>query len=121
MNPIRGLDGAVIGAAGLTVDVTKQKLAQQLLHNTNAELERRVAARTAELQETIAALHRANAGKDAFMAVVSHELRTPLTGRSGDERGAAEPRPRPAHPRQSRMWHIIRSSGERLLETVNSV
>ena len=39
-----------------------------------------MAARTVELEATVAELHRANTAKDAFLAAVSHELRTPLTG-----------------------------------------
>ncbi len=121
MNPIRDPGGTVVGAAGLTIDITQQKMAQQLLQDTNAELERRVAARTAELQETIAALHRANAGKDAFMAVVSHELRTPLTGILTMSEVLQSPGRDALTPRQARYVAMIRASGERLLETVNSV
>ena len=121
MNPIRDPDGAVVGAAGLTIDITKQKLAAQILQDTNAELERRVAARTAELQETIAELHRANAGKDAFMAVVSHELRTPLTGILAMSEVLQSQGRDALTSRQARYVDMIRTSGERLLDTVNSV
>lgn len=121
LHPIRDTGGAVVGAACLTIDITKQKLAAQILQDTNAELERRVAARTVELQETIAALHRANAGKDAFMAVVSHELRTPLTGILTMSEVLQNQSRETLTPRQARYVAMIRASGERLLETVNNV
>ena len=65
---------------GTNTDITDRKEAEQQLQEANVRLEQQVAARTADLEATVAELHRANRGKDAFMASVSHELRTPLTG-----------------------------------------
>ena len=48
------------------------------LEQLNAELERRVAARTAELEATTAALREADRRKDEFLAMLAHELRNPL-------------------------------------------
>ena len=121
MNPIRDPDGSVAGAAVLAIDITRQKQEAKILQDTNAELERRVAARTAELQETIAELHRANAGKDAFMSTVSHELRTPLTGILALSEVLQAPGRDPLTPRQARQVTMIQASGQRLLEAVNSV
>ena len=53
-------------------DVTRQKRAEQQVHQLNESLERRVAERTAELEN-------ANQTKDRFLAALSHEMRTPLT------------------------------------------
>ena len=71
---------------GIAHDITAHVALERLLAQTNAALEEQVAERTmalatsvARLEETLAELRRANAGKDAFMAAVSHELRTPLT------------------------------------------
>ncbi len=78
----QGFAHSLSGAEVVSVvhDITEHRTLQRLLEHTNAELEQQVAARTAELQATVAELHRANAAKDAFLAAVSHELRTPLTG-----------------------------------------
>ncbi len=114
-------DGKPLRMVGTNTDITDRKLAEQQLQDANARLEQQVAARTADLEATVAELHRANAGKDAFMASVSHELRTPLTGiltmsellQTG-LRGAL-------NPAQRQYVTSIHESGVRLLGTVNSI
>jgi signal transduction histidine kinase len=55
-----------------TRDITDRVLAEEALAQAKAELEEKVAQRTAKLVELVEL-------KDRFVAMVSHELRTPLT------------------------------------------
>ena len=66
------------GVCGISTDITERKRtetllkqAQQVLHKTNAELERRVEQRTAELT-------RSNQELEQFAYIVSHDLQEPL-------------------------------------------
>jgi PAS domain S-box-containing protein len=114
-------DGKPIRMVGTNTDITDRKLAEQQLQEANVKLEQEVAARTADLNATVAELHRANAGKDAFMASVSHELRTPLTGILSMSELLQSGVRGPLNPSQTQYVMAIHESGLRLLNTVNSV
>ena len=109
-------------------DVTALRQLERLLKQSNVELEQQVAARTADLeaamaqlQEALAEVQRANAGKDAFLAVVSHELRTPLTGiLSMAELLVSELRG-PLNHAQAGYVTAIAASGRRLSSTVDDI
>jgi signal transduction histidine kinase len=83
------------------------------LANMNRELEERVAARTAELQQALRV-------KDDFVGIAAHELRTPLTSINGAlslviDGAVAEP------PQILRLVQVALTNGERLTRLVNQM
>ena len=68
---LRSPSGEVIGTASIGVDITEHKRAEEKILWLNADLERRVEARTAELQA-------ANQELEAFDYSVSHDLKAPI-------------------------------------------
>ncbi|MET0350608.1 MAG: PAS domain-containing protein [Rhizobacter sp.] len=73
--PLREPDGATVWHGTLT-DVTERREAEARIRSINADLEARVTARTAELQNAVQEL-------EAFSYSVSHDLRAPLRAIDG--------------------------------------
>ena len=106
------------GQAAIAID---NALLFESLQRSNANLERRVAERTAELNRTNSELERANRAKDEFLANMSHELRTPLTSILGLSESLLEQRAGSLNNYQQRSLEIVESSGRHLLELINDI
>ncbi|OJH35249.1 sensor histidine kinase [Cystobacter ferrugineus] len=69
--PLNDEDGDYEGSLAIVIDITQRREAEQQVHQLNAQLERRIAERTAQLEFS-------NRELEAFAYSVAHDLRTPL-------------------------------------------
>jgi PAS domain S-box-containing protein len=79
-------DGGRLYLNAILRDVTDRVRAEEAIRSLNQELEDRVKARTAELQEANRQLARKNEENETFVYSVSHDLRSPLVNLEGFSR-----------------------------------
>ena len=104
---IRDSSGRVVGASKVARDITEQKEAGETIRRLNAELEERVAERTAQLEA-------ANRELEAFSYSVSHDLRTPLRAMDGFSQAVLEDFG-PALPAEGRRYlETIRQAAQKM-------
>jgi PAS domain S-box-containing protein len=99
------------------LDLTERNQAKVALQNHQAQLELRVAERTAELTLARSQAEEASRAKSAFLANMSHEIRTPLNAILGLTyllQGSAT-------PQQGERLGKIRDAGKHLLEILSDV
>src|ERR1019366_9932851 len=92
----------------------RRRQAEESLRSLNDDLERRVAARTAEAE-------RANRMKTEFLSRTSHELRTPLNAIVGYSDLLGEEPAGPLPPTYKRFVATIQEGARHLLHMVNDV
>ncbi|MBI3523463.1 MAG: PAS domain S-box protein [Betaproteobacteria bacterium] len=87
----------------------------------NAELEQRVAERTAQLEAAKIRAEAADRVKSAFLATMSHELRTPLNSIIGFTGILQQKLPGPLNAEQEKQLAIVRNASRHLLTLINDV
>jgi PAS domain S-box-containing protein len=83
ISPIRDRNGVIVGASKIARDVTELRKAREAIEQSHAELETRVAERTASLEQAIAQM-------EDFSYTVSHDLRSPVRAIQGFSQAAVE-------------------------------
>jgi PAS domain S-box-containing protein len=118
--------GGVPAIITVARDITERKRISDELHGLTAELEKRVSARTAELERSNAALadakveaDRANRAKSLFLASMSHEIRTPLNAILGFSQLLLHDPGISVEQREQMV--TINRSGEHLLALINDI
>jgi signal transduction histidine kinase/ActR/RegA family two-component response regulator len=112
--------GAVAKAAqAFRAALQRRDVAERNLASLNAELERRVEQRTAQLAASRDEAERANHAKSEFLSRMSHELRTPMNAILGFGQLLEQSATLPAG---NRGWvREIVAAGRHLLELINDV
>jgi PAS domain S-box-containing protein len=109
-----GRDGKFMGRRVSNRDITERKHAEAALFQLNAELERRVAARTADLEA-------ANKELESFSFSVSHDLRTPLRAIDGFSHILLEDYRDKLDDEGKRLLNVVRDNTNRMGQLIDDI
>jgi len=112
--PIYDDAGKISGLCGISTDITERKQLEEEIRQLNSELERRVVARTAELEE-------ANKELEAFSYSVSHDLRTPLRAIDGFSRMLLEDYESKLDDEGKRLLNVVRDNTSRMSRLIDDI
>jgi len=107
----RDPQGKPLRALGTHVDISEHKQAEEAIRELNANLEQKVAERTAQLEI-------ASAAKTQFLAHMSHEIRTPMNAILGLTQVLARESP---SPDQRILIQQINEAGNTMLRIINDI
>lgn len=107
-------DGTPLRMLGINMDVTDRKQAEEKIHQINAELERRVMERTAQLEA-------ANKELEAFSYSVSHDLRTPLRAIDGFSQMLLEDYADTLDAEGKRLLNVVRNNTSRMSQLIDDI
>lgn len=108
------IEGHTAGFVSAFIDITHHKRAEEVIRSLNAELEQRVAARTAELEA-------ANRQLAAFNSSVSHDLRAPLRAIGGYLGMLREDLPEPLGEASRALFARIGGAIERMTSIIDDL
>ena len=105
----------------LSIDISTRKHAERALRELNENLERMVAARTADLEVALERAESADRLKSSFLATMSHELRTPLNSILGFTGIVLKGMAGPLNAEQTKQLGMVQRSARHLLDLINDV
>lgn len=113
--------GELVEILSIGNDITERLNAEKKIKDLNANLEKRVLERTADLKKAMVRAESADKLKSAFLATMSHELRTPLNSIIGFTSLVIQQMAGPINQEQSKQLGMVKASAKHLLDLINDV